>query len=88
MPHIEKEHLEEITALRNDLSVVVSEAGQTTLQIKLLEADIERLKSALTKHTNTFSELLQKEESLIKRLSEKYGTVSINFDTGEYTSEK
>ena len=88
MSEILKEELEQINTLRNKLATVVSEVGQTTLQIQLLELDVVELKSKVTEHTQNFKELLEEEQTLIKRLSDKYGAGSINFETGEFTPEK
>jgi TolA-binding protein len=88
MTQIETEDLNEITTLRRSLATVVSEAGQTALQIRLLESDLEELNGTLKTQSLTFKELLSQEQSLIKRLSEKYGAGQINFETGEFTPEK
>ena len=88
MSEITKEELEEISVLRNKLATVVSDSGQLTLQIQLLQADIVELNEKLGEQTKLFKGLLQEEEQLIKRLSDKYGVGSINFDTGEFTPEK
>jgi TolA-binding protein len=88
MSEISTEDLNEINTLRNNLATVVSEAGQTTLQIKLLETDIEELNGKLIEHSNQFKQLLNQEQELLKRLSEKYGAGQINFETGEFTPEK
>ena len=88
MSEILKEELEQINTLRNKLATVVSEVGQATLQIQLLELDVVELKSKVTEHTQNFKELLEEEQTLIKRLSDKYGAGSINFETGEFTPEK
>jgi capsule polysaccharide export protein KpsE/RkpR len=87
MTQIEQSELEEISTLRNNLATVVSEAGQTTLQINLLETDVEELRKQLQEQTQKFKELLSQEQTLIKRLSEKYGVGAINFETGEFTPE-
>jgi capsule polysaccharide export protein KpsE/RkpR len=84
---IEQSELEEIGTLRNNLATVVSDAGQTALQIKLLEIEVEELKKQLQEQTQKFKELLGQEQILIKRLSEKYGVGAINFETGEFTPE-
>jgi len=70
------------------LSTVVSEAGQVSLQISLLENDVRDLKLKLVNHTDTFKSLLDEEQALVKRLSTQYGTGSINFETGEFTEEQ
>jgi TolA-binding protein len=88
MAEITKEELEEISVLRNKLASVVSDAGQLTLQIQLLQSDIAELNDKLGEQTKLFKSLLEEEQTLIKRLSDKYGAGSINFETGEFTSEK
>ena len=88
MAEITKEELEEISVLRNKLASVVSDAGQLTLQIQLLQSDIAELNDRLGEQTKLFKSLLEEEQVLIKRLSDKYGAGSINFETGEFTSEK
>jgi hypothetical protein len=88
MAQIEKEDFTEIEDLRNKLALIVSETGQSTLQIRLMESDIEELKSKIKENSVKFKGLLNQERELIKRLSEKYGAGEINFETGEFTSER
>lgn len=88
MAEITKEELEEISVLRNKLATVVSDAGQLTLQIQLLQSDIVELNEKLSEQTKLFKGLLEEEQVLIKGLSEKYGAGQINFETGEFTPEK
>lgn len=88
MAQITKEELEEINQLRTKLAATISDSGQISLQIQLLHSDIEDLDAQMLEKTKTFKNLLDEEQLLIKRLSEKYGTGQINFDTGEFTPEK
>ena len=88
MTQISQEDLEQISSLRNKLATVVSESGQLTLQIQLLQADIVELNGKLSEQTKVFRGLLEEEQVLIKGLTEKYGTGQINFETGEFTPEK
>jgi hypothetical protein len=88
MSQILEEELQEISNLRIKLATVVNDAGQVSLQIQLLERDLEDLKKTLIEQTNTFKQLLEEEQTLVTRLSEKYGTGSINFETGEFTPER
>ena len=88
MSQILEEELQEISNLRVKLATVVNDAGQVSLQIQLLERDLEDLKKTLIEQTNTFKQLLEEEQTLVTRLSEKYGTGSINFETGEFTPER
>ena len=88
MAEITKEDLEQISQLRSKLATVVSESGQLSLQIQLLQSDIVELNEKLSEQTKVFKGLLQEEQELIKRLSDKYGAGQINFETGEFTPEK
>jgi hypothetical protein len=88
MSQLTKEELDEINALRDKLATVVSTSGQLSLQIQLLNADIVGLNLQLNEEAKTFKTLLEEEQTLIKRLSDKYGTGQIDFDTGEFTPEK
>jgi dsDNA-specific endonuclease/ATPase MutS2 len=88
MSQITTEELNEINTLRTKLATLVSDAGQTTLQLQLLEQDVVELKTKLTEQTTTFKNLLEEEQKLVKRLSDKYGTGSIDFETGEFTPDR
>lgn len=87
MTKILDEELQEINTLRGKLATTVSEVGQLSLQVQLLEADLVELKSKITESSIAFRQLLVEEQEIVKRLSEKYGTGSINFETGEFTPE-
>lgn len=88
MTQITQEELSEINNLRTKLATVVSDVGQTTLQIELLESDIQELKNKISQQKDVFKELLEQEQLIVTRLSEKYGTGSINFETGEFTPDR
>lgn len=88
MTKIEEADLTEINSLRTKLANVVSEVGQASLQVELLKKDIKVIEQRITENTTTFEELLKEEQTLVNRLSEKYGTGSIDFETGEFTPEK
>lgn len=87
MTKILDEELQEINTLRSKLATTVSEVGQLSLQVQLLEADLVELKGKITESSTVFKQLLVEEQEIVKRLSEKYGTGSINFETGEFTPE-
>lgn len=88
MNRVTDEELLEITGLRTKLANVMTETGQTALQLQLLESDVLELKNRMSEQTKTFKQLIDEEEKLITRLSEKYGTGSINFETGEFTPDR
>lgn len=88
MGKITDEELKEINDLRIKLTTTVGEVGQATLQISMLEEDKKVLETTVKQQTLIFQELLEQERTIVKRLSEKYGTGSIDFETGEFTPEK
>jgi hypothetical protein len=88
MATIETNDLTEINELRAKLGRVVTKSGELSLQIKLLQADIREAETQLEEQSTEFKNLLNQEQELVKRLSEKYGTGSIDFETGEFTPEK
>jgi hypothetical protein len=88
MSKITDEDLKEISDLRTKINEVIGESGQLFLQIKLLEEDVKSLKDTLEQQTAQFKKFIVDEQNLVKRLSEKYGVGSINFETGEFTPEK
>jgi pyridoxal biosynthesis lyase PdxS len=87
MVKITEDELREINELRSTLSNIVGEVGNSTLQIKMLQEDIKQLELTIAQQTLLFQEQLDAETKLVKRLSEKYGVGSINFETGEFTQE-
>jgi len=88
MSKITEEELQEVNALRSKLSTTIGEVGQATLQVNLLKIEQQELEKKIEDGTKVFQSLLAEEQKLVNRLSEKYGIGSINFETGEFTSEK
>ena len=88
MASIETTDLAEINELRAKLGRVVTKSGELSLQIKLLRTEIKDSEAQLEEQALQFKDLLNAEQELVKRLLEKYGTGSIDFETGEFTPEK
>lgn len=88
MSKITETELEEVNVLRSKLSTTIGEVGQATLQVNLLKIEQQELEKRIEDGTKVFQSLLAEEQKLVNRLSEKYGVGSINFETGEFTSEK
>ena len=88
MNKISEQELAEINDLRLKINKSIGESGQAILQIKLLQDDIKKLETKINEEAVQFQTLIDEEQQLVKRLSEKYGTGSINFETGEFTPEK
>lgn len=88
MTKISEDDLKEINDLRLKINKSIGEAGQATLQIKMLQEDIKNLENRINEESVAFQKFIDEEQQLVKRLSEKYGTGSIDFETGEFTPEK
>lgn len=80
MTKIEDTELAEINTLRAELVDSTYAIGQLAIQMHLLSAQHQFL---LDKVTSVSTQ----QDELTKRLSEKYGVGSIDYDTGEFTSE-
>jgi t-SNARE complex subunit (syntaxin) len=88
MTKISKDDLDEINNLRIKINRSIGEAGQATLQIQMLREDIKKLENKINEESELFQKMMDEEQQLVKRLSEKYGTGSIDFETGDFTPEK
>lgn len=72
------EELNELKQLRTDLSTMTAQFGQLTINKIKLEEQETILKKQL-------AELEQKENTLAKNLTNKYGKGSIDLETGTFT---
>ena len=72
------EELNELKQLRTDLSTMTAQFGQLTINKIKLEEQETILKKQL-------AELEQKENTLAKNLTTKYGKGSIDLETGTFT---
>lgn len=88
MSKISEEELLEINDLRMKINRSIGESGQAILQVKMLQDDIKILENKINEESVQFQKLIQDEQVLVKRLSDKYGTGSIDFETGEFSPEK
>ena len=83
-----EEELNEIKSLQTDYLGIQNEFGQISLaQIRLRrqeDAIIEREEESLKK----LSEIEEKENSLLAKITEKYGRGTLNPETGVFTAEK
>jgi hypothetical protein len=85
---VAKEELDQINSLKLKLASTVSDSGQLALQIQMMELETVELKTKLEQQGKVFKNLVDEEQALVKRLSEKYGAGQINFETGEFIPEK
>lgn len=80
MNKVSEEELKEINDLREKIGATTYELGANEVQIRILT-------NANTVLHTKVSELMSQQEEMVKRLHAKYGTVSVDFDTGEITPE-
>ena len=73
-----KEELDQLKKLRTELSNMTAQFGQLYINKVKLEEQETLLKKQL-------AELEQKENTLTKELTDKYGKGSINLETGTFT---
>ncbi len=73
-----KEELDQLKKLRTELSNMTAQFGQLYINKVKLEEQETLLKKQL-------AELEQKENTLAKELTDKYGKGSINLETGTFT---
>jgi hypothetical protein len=64
--------------LQKDTIEIVSALGELEYQKIIIQNQVDQLKKSAI-------ETKQKEQDLLKELTEKYGTISINVETGEFT---
>ena len=74
---LSEEELQKIGELQQKNNAVVSELGQ----IELIKMNVDARREAAEKY---LAELREEEEGLGKELSDKYGSGSINLETGEF----
>ena len=72
-----EDELQKIGELQQKNNAVVSELGQ----IELIKMNVEARRQAAEKY---LTDLREEEEGLGKELSDKYGSGSINLETGEF----
>ena len=83
-----KEELEQITELRNANASKINEFGQVELELLLANQRIEQLDAAKAELRKTYIALQNKERDLVKQLNQKYGTGTVDLDSGEFVPQK
>jgi hypothetical protein len=83
-----KEELEQITELRNANASKINEFGQVELELLLANQRIEQLDAAKAELRKAYIALQNKERDLVKQLNQKYGTGTVDLDSGEFVPQK
>ena len=83
-----KEELNQITELRNANASKISEFGQVELEILLTNQRTDQLQEAKDDLQKQYVALQDKERNLVKQLNDKYGSGTVDLDSGEFVPHK
>jgi SMC interacting uncharacterized protein involved in chromosome segregation len=86
MAQLTTEELQSIKDLQSKYNQTIFEIGIAEAQRIALQEQVEKLESNKKQLVNDLATIEQKESELTNSLQEKYGTGSINPETGEITS--
>ena len=76
--------LNEITELRNANAQKINEFGQIELEILLTNQRLDVLVDTKQNLEKQYIELQTKEKDLVTKLNEKYGTGTVDLESGEF----
>ena len=76
--------LKEITELRNANAQKINEFGQIELEILLTNQRLEILEDTKTDLKQQYIDLQTKEKELVASLNKKYGTGTVDLESGEF----
>ncbi len=82
--HLSKEEKIQIEEIKNSSQQKVFEFGQIELEIILCDQRMDFLNQEKERLTNQYKELQTKEESLVNSITKKYGTGTLNIESGEF----
>ncbi len=85
MAQLTTEELQSIKDLQSKYNQTIFEVGVAEAQRIALQEQVDKLGENKKQLVNDLATIEQKESELIKSLQEKYGTGSINPETGEIT---
>ena len=78
------EEVDKIVKLRESNSQKITEFGQVELEILLTHQRLEALQNAKTKLQEDYVGLQDKEKELVKELNDKYGSGTVDLESGEF----
>ena len=76
--------LKDIAELRNANAQKINEFGQIELEILLTNQRLDVLAETKQNLENQYIELQAKEKDLVTKLNEKYGTGTVDLESGEF----
>jgi len=81
---LSKEEKIQIEEIKNSSQQKVFEFGQIELEVILCNQRMDFLNQEKERLTNQYKELQTKEESLVNSITKKYGTGTLNIESGEF----
>jgi hypothetical protein len=85
MAKLTQEEIQQIKELQQKYDQTVFELGSLEAQIIVLNAQIDKLNEEKRNLVSDLNTVGKKESELVKSLQEKYGTGSIDVESGEIT---
>jgi uncharacterized coiled-coil DUF342 family protein len=85
MAQLTQEEIQQIKELQQKYDQTVFELGSLEAQIIVLNAQIDKLNEEKRNLVSDLNTVGKKESELVKSLQEKYGTGSIDVESGEIT---
>ena len=82
---LDKEHLNEIQALREDFLKNSSSLGNITIEIHIIKQQLEQLQAEHLNQIQNFDALRMRESELLQKMRSKYGDGQINISEGTFT---
>ena len=79
-----QDELAKIVELRESNSQKISEFGQVELEILLTNQRMDALQDAKAKLQEDYVGLQDKEKELVKELNDKYGSGTVDLESGEF----
>lgn len=80
---LSQEEIDNLVQLKQDYSSIIYSLGDITAQIDEIESKLLALRGEQQDYLNTYKVLVERDKSLAKSLTDKYGTGKINLETGE-----
>jgi predicted transcriptional regulator len=82
---LDKEHLDEIQALRDAFSANSQTLGNLYIEEFSLQQQLQQLTEQRTKFMKQFVDLRKQEEELLEKMRDRYGDGQINIAQGTFT---
>ena len=84
---LDKEHLEEIQALRESFARNANILGNIAIEMYATRKQLEQLETEQTTYLQDFERLQQQESELIQTMRARYGEGQINIADGTFTPD-